>query len=58
MVRHYFLVSKNFPYKNSGLVFQLQLGFIREWEEKYTGTLARDSDADAFYYVIRPNLKF
>jgi hypothetical protein len=58
LVRHYFLLSKNFPFKNSRLVFQLQLGFIKESAEKYTGKLARDTDSDNLYYIIRPNLKF
>jgi hypothetical protein len=58
LVRHYLLFSKNFPYKNSKVVFQLQLGFIKEWREKYTGPLKRENSENNFFYVIRPNLKF
>ena len=45
VVRHYFLVGKNFPFKDSKPTFQMQAGFISEKSRKYSGP---------FWKVIRP----
>jgi hypothetical protein len=61
-LRHYFLVEKSFPEKNSRVAFTLGLGFVWTADKKYSGPLS-DSQAGAkkpnsFQFILRPNLEF
>lgn len=60
-IRHYFLVDKKFPMKNSRLAFSLGLGFIWTADEKYSGPLSdagKMKTTSAFQFILQPNLVF
>ena len=56
-VRHFFLVGKSFPTKKK-YAFKLQVGFIWERGDIYTGPLQRLNGKDDFGYIFRPNIVF
>ena len=61
-IRHFFVVDKKFPAKNSRMAFTLGLGFVWTANRKYSGTLANGAgDLDRtnnFQFILRPNLEF
>lgn len=50
-------LGRNFPLRNHRFALTLDLGFIYESEDKYSGALA-DPTADNFTVIFRPNVKF
>jgi len=60
-IRHYFLVEKKFPMKNSRLAFSMGLGFVWTADKKYSGPLSSAGDiktTNTFQFILRPNLEF
>jgi hypothetical protein len=61
-LRHYFVVDKKFPAKNSRMAFTLGLGFVWTADKKYSGPLADRApgarSANNFQFILQPNLEF
>ncbi|HAF95882.1 MAG: hypothetical protein A2X34_04950 [Elusimicrobia bacterium GWC2_51_8] len=60
-IRHYFVVEKKFPFKNSRAAFTMGLGFVWTANKKYSGPLSSVGDIkadNAFQFILRPNLEF
>ncbi|HAH32272.1 MAG TPA: hypothetical protein DCL44_08165 [Elusimicrobia bacterium] len=61
-VRHYFLVEKKFPFKNSRKAFTMGLGFVWTADKKYSGPLSNNTGnikkVSPFQFILRPNLEF
>ncbi|MBW1989893.1 MAG: hypothetical protein JRI97_10155 [Deltaproteobacteria bacterium] len=57
---HYFVADKKLPMVHAGLV--LEVGFLWESEDKYTGELARDEDEQlsggSFQFLVQPKIAF
>lgn len=56
-LRQEITVGYNFPLPKHRFALTLDVGFIYESDDKYTGALA-DPTADSFTIVFRPNIKF
>jgi len=52
------LIGKNFPLKNSKIVFELKIGILWEGSSMYTGELKDTNDNKNISIIIRPNIKF
>lgn len=61
-IRHYLVVDKKFPFKNSRKAFTLGLGFVWTADKKYSGPLsnapAGTRTPNSFQFILRPNLEF
>jgi hypothetical protein len=61
-LRHYFVVDKKFPAKNSRVAFTLGLGFVWTADKKYSGPLANSyrggKKPNSFQFILQPNLEF
>lgn len=60
-IRHYLVVDKKFPFKNSRRAFTLGLGFVWTADKKYSGPLsdsAAGGKSHSFQFILRPNLEF
>lgn len=58
IIKHYFIVGKSFPVKNSKLVFTLDIGFQWEGEDRYIGSLRRSGTGGKFQVIFQPNIVF
>lgn len=61
-LRHYLVVDKKFPMKNSRMAFTLGLGFVWTADKKYSGPLSNSAAGtrtpNSFQFILRPNLEF
>ncbi|OGR51502.1 MAG: hypothetical protein A2049_12060 [Elusimicrobia bacterium GWA2_62_23] len=61
-LRHYLVVDKKFPAKNSRVAFTLGLGFVWTADKKYSGPLSNSAagtkTSNSFQFILRPNLEF
>jgi hypothetical protein len=57
-LRHYFFVNKKWPLKSMRAAFTLDLGFIWDSKNKYSGDLIAEDTGDYFQLIIRPNIEF
>ena len=61
-LRHYLVVDKKFPFRNSRAAFTLGLGFVWTANKKYSGPLSNSAAGTAapnsFQFILRPNLEF
>lgn len=61
-IRHYLVVDKKFPMKNSRVAFTLGLGFVWTADKKYSGPLSSSAHGtrtpNSFQFILRPNLEF
>ncbi len=61
-IRHYLVVDKKFPMKNSRMAFTLGLGFVWTADKKYSGPLSESAAGvktpNSFQFILRPNLEF
>ncbi len=61
-IRHYLVVDKKFPAKNSRIAFTLGLGFVWTADKKYSGPLSSSAAGtrtpNSFQFILRPNLEF
>ena len=61
-IRHYLVVDKKFPMKNSRMAFTLGLGFVWTADKKYSGPLSNSAAGtrtpNSFQFILRPNLEF
>jgi len=60
-VRHYLVLDKKFPMKNSRRAFTLGLGFVWTADKKYSGPLSNSAGintTNTFQFIFRPNLEF
>jgi hypothetical protein len=61
-IRHYLVVDKKFPAKNSRVAFTLGLGFVWTADKKYSGPLSSSAAGtktpNSFQFILRPNLEF
>jgi hypothetical protein len=61
-IRHYLVLDKKFPAKNSRVAFTLGLGFVWTADKKYSGPLsnapAGAKTPNSFQFILRPNLEF
>jgi hypothetical protein len=61
-IRHYLILDKKFPFKNSRRAFTLGLGLVWTSDKKYSGPLSNTAGdakgASPFQFIIRPNLEF
>ena len=58
IIKHYFIVGKSFPVKNSKLVFTLDIGFQWEGDDRYIGSLRRPGTGGKFQVIVQPNIVF
>ena len=57
VTRNYLTFDKKFPLMNTTKTISLLLGFIQEYDGKYTGSLVQPIE-DNFKFIIRPNITF
>lgn len=61
-LRHYLVLDKKFPAKNSRVAFTLGLGFVWTADKKYSGPLSSSAAGtktpNSFQFILRPNLEF
>ena len=61
-IRHYLVVDKKFPAKNSRVAFTLGLGFVWTADKKYSGPLSSSVSGtrtpNSFQFILRPDLEF
>ncbi|MEW6041493.1 MAG: hypothetical protein AB1633_08235 [Elusimicrobiota bacterium] len=57
-IRHFFVVGRDFPIKNSKITPQLGIGYLWEGSQKYTGPLTRTEKPEESQILIRPNILF
>lgn len=57
-LKHYFLIQKNFPHKETTTVFSLGAGFVWNSYKLHSDEIGEKADKDRFSFMIRPNLKF
>ncbi|HAT73055.1 MAG TPA: hypothetical protein DCS63_09595 [Elusimicrobia bacterium] len=61
-IRHYLVLDKKFPMKNSRMAFTLGLGFVWTADKKYSGPLSNSAAGtktpNSFQFILRPNLEF
>ncbi len=61
-IRHYLVVDKKFPAKNSRVAFTLGLGFVWTADKKYSGPLSSSASGtrtpNSFQFILRPDLEF
>jgi len=61
-IRHYLVLDKKFPRKNSRVAFTLGLGFVWTADKKYSGPLSNTAGnintTNTFQFILRPNLEF
>ncbi len=60
-IRHYFVVDKKFPMRNSRMAFTLGFGFVWTADKKYSGPLTSRTGSrpqNSFQFILRPNLEF
>ncbi len=61
-IRHYLVVDKKFPMKNSRMAFTLGLGFVWTADKKYSGPLTNAANGsrtqNSFQFILRPNIEF
>ncbi len=61
-IRHYLVVEKKFPMKNSRMAFTLGLGFVWNADKKYSGPLSdpdrKNRTQSSLQFILRPNLEF
>ncbi|MCX5793564.1 MAG: hypothetical protein NTY45_15295 [Elusimicrobia bacterium] len=61
-IRHYLVVDKKFPMKNSRMAFTLGLGFVWTADKKYSGPLSNKAGnintTNTFQFILQPNLEF
>lgn len=61
-LRHYLVVDKKFPAKESRMAFTLGLGFVWTADKKYSGPLSSSAAGtktpNSFQFILRPNLEF
>lgn len=57
-LRHYFFVSKKWPFKSMKFALTVDAGFIWASKLKYSGSLGEDSSGDNFQIILWPNIEF
>lgn len=61
-IRHYFVVDKKFPARNSRRAFTLGIGFVWTADKKYSGPLSNSAEGartpNTLQFILRPNLEF
>lgn len=61
-IRHYFVVDKKFPMKNSRVAFTIGLGFVWTADKKYSGPLSSRAgninSSNTFQFILQPNIEF
>jgi hypothetical protein len=61
-IRHYLVLDKKFPMKDSRMAFTLGLGFVWTADKKYSGPLSNAAGnintTNTFQFILRPNLEF
>ncbi|OGS13925.1 MAG: hypothetical protein A2234_07015 [Elusimicrobia bacterium RIFOXYA2_FULL_58_8] len=61
-IRHYLVLEKKFPVKNSRMAFTLGLGFVWTADKKYSGPLSNAAgninSTNTLQFILRPNLEF
>ena len=57
-IKHFFLVEKRFPRRESKTVFALGLGFIWDSHQLYDEGISGEQTRDNFQFVFRPNVLF
>lgn len=61
-IRHFLVLDKKFPAKNSRVAFTLGLGFVWTADKKYSGPLSSSAAGtktpNSLQFILRPNLEF
>jgi hypothetical protein len=58
IIRHYFKAGKKIPLGKLHAAVSVNIGFIWEGADLYTGPLARPGDGSMFQIILQPNLQF
>jgi hypothetical protein len=58
IIRHFFRIGKKFPVPWYKCVLSVNMGFVWEGADKYTGPLERTRGAGDLQFLLQPNLEF